>query len=184
MGPVAAIKHLVRDTLRRRHERLGVPKVEYHVPPVDLLDNPGHQIAFPAGVGGIDLLPLGHPQPLGDDLFGGLGGDPTELLGLLLPLPNHGAFFIEKLAEDAYVPRVGVDGHPRLVGLARGPFVGRHQGVGQGVQDGLDRHPSLSLQQFQGFHDLVVNLHQATFPFPGFGAACQRKTVRADRTAP
>ena len=163
------------NPLGGRHQCLGVTQVKDDVAPVDLLHYPGDQVALPSSVGSIDLLPLGYSQPLGDHLLGGLGGDPSEIPGLVLPFSDHRALFIKDLRIDLDVPGFGINGDTRLFRGAGGALVGRDQGVGQRVQDCVHRDPAFALQKLEGLHDLIVDFHERTLPFPGLGVACQRK---------
>ena len=159
LDPVAALQALVGDSFGSGDDRLGVAQVEDRVAVVDLLHDAGDEVTFPSFVDVEDLLPLGLAQTLGDDLLGGLGSDPTEVVGRVLPLASHVAVLVEFLGVDPNVAGIGVDRDPRLFGRSRAALVGADQGVGQGVEDRVHRYPALAFEQLERFHHLKVDLH-------------------------
>ncbi len=186
LHPVAPIETLVRDPLRAGHERLSVPQVQDAVAVVHLLHDAGDQIAFSPFIEVVHLIPLGLAQPLHDDLLGGLRRDAAEVIRGVLPLAHHVAVLVQLLAVHGDLPAIGVDHHPRLLRGAGAALVGRHQSVGEGVEDRVDGDASLALEQLEGLHHLQIHPHRFTFLegfLPGFGARSQRNTVRAHATS-
>ena len=111
------------------------------------------------GVDVEDLLALDVAEPLLDDLFGGLGGDPPEVFGCVLPFAGDVAVLVEILGIDEDVPRVGVDRDAGFFGRPGAPLVGRDQSVGQCIEQHVDRDPALALEQLEGIHDVGIHLH-------------------------
>ena len=160
LDPVAPLQTFEGDPLAAGEDRLGVTQVEDHGTEVDLLDDAGDQVTLPAFVHLVYLLPLRLPQFELHHLFEGLGGDTTEGLpvGGVLPLADDVAVFVQLLGVDLHLPRFGVDGDPGLLGGAGAALVGGHQGVGESVEDLLDRHPPLPGEDLDGLHH-CVQLH-------------------------
>jgi hypothetical protein len=159
LDSVAALESLVRDPLGTGHDRLGIAEVENRVAVVHLLDDAGDEVALAALVDVEDLLALRLSQALGDDLLRGLSGDPSEVVRGVLPLTGDVAVLVEFLGVDTDVATVGVDGDPRLFGSPGAALVGTHQGIGEGIEDGVDRYAPLPLQELEGLHHLKVDLH-------------------------
>ena len=84
-GPVLVA--LVGDLLGLGQQRLHLAQVEQGVAVVGLLDDAGDDVALPPGVLLVLHVPLDLADPLEDDLLGRLGGDPTEVVGGVVPLP-------------------------------------------------------------------------------------------------
>ncbi len=106
-------------------------------------------------------VPLGLADALEDDLLGRLGGDAAEVLGSVVPLPDHVAVLVELLAVDANVTRVGVDGHHRLLGGVRHALVGGHEGVGQGVEQRVDTDALVPGDLLESLEEGEVVFHDA-----------------------
>ena len=82
LDPHPVVVALAVDLLRAGQQGLdAVAELDERVAVVGLLDDPGDQLADAV----LELLehhhPLGLADPLQDDLLGGLGGDPAEVLG-------------------------------------------------------------------------------------------------------
>ena len=101
---------------------------------------------------------LGLPDPLEDDLLGRLGGDATEVVGGVVPLADDVAVLVELLAVDADLARLGIDGDDRLLGRTRPALVGGHEGVGQRVEQRLDRDPLVARDLAEGVEEFEVRL--------------------------
>ena len=114
---------------------------------IRLLHDSGDQVALASLVDLEHLLSLGVTQPLQDDLFGGLRCDAPEITRGVLPLIDDVAVLVELLAVHDDLAGVGVDGHPCLLGGAGSAFVGRHERVGQRVENGVCRHTFFALEK-------------------------------------
>ncbi len=164
---------------------------------------PGHDVAFAPGVLLVLQVPFGLADALEDDLLGRLGGDAAEVLRRVVPLPDDVAVLVELLAVDPDITGVRIDGDHGLLGRVRHALVGRHERVGQGVEQGVDADALVSgdlLQRLQKcepavlvgvFHDAESFIGAEVFteavalgdrPFgrarPCFGAGPQTRTVR------
>ena len=158
------------------------PEVEDGEATIDLLDDPGDEVALPTGIDVEDLLPLDVAKPLLDYLFGSLRGNSPEVFGCVLPLPGDVAVLVEILGVDEDVPGVRVDRDPSFFGRTRASLVGRDQRIGQRIEQHVDRDPALALEQLEGIHDIRIHLHGCLLAWPGLGARSHRKTVRAEST--
>ncbi len=154
---IPPLQALEGDALRPGEDRLGVTQIQDHRAVVDLLHQPGDQVALAALVHLEYVLALGLSQLVLHHLLERLSGDAPESLALggVLPLLDHVAVLVQLLGVDDHLAGVGVDGDPRLLGCTGAPFVGRHQGVGEGVEDGVDSHTPLPGEDLNGLHHRV-----------------------------
>src|SRR5262245_2508965 len=83
---IAGVVALAQDLLAFRQDRLGLSDLEDHVALLDAVHDAAQDLALLAGKLRVDPLSLGVPHLLEDDLLGGLGRDPPEVLGRTLLL--------------------------------------------------------------------------------------------------
>jgi hypothetical protein len=141
LEPGAVLVALVGDLLGLGQQGLDLAQVEQGVAVVGLLDDAGDDVALAPGVLLVLHVALDLADALEDDLLGRLRGDAAEVVRRVVPLADDLAVLVELLAVDADLTRVGVDGDDRLLGRVGTALVGRHQGVGQGVEQRLDGDP-------------------------------------------
>ena len=127
LHPGAVVVALPRHLLRLRQERLdALAEVEQHVARVGLLDDRRDDVALPARILAVGDLALRLPDPLQDDLLGGLGGDAAEVGRRLLPplldqLELAGLLvLLHLLGEHGDVAALAVDLDPRVVPRSNG----------------------------------------------------------------
>ena len=130
----AVLVALVGHLLGLGQQRLDLAQVEQGVAVVGLLDDAGDDVALAPGVLLVLEVALGLADALQDDLLGRLGGDPPEVVGRVVPLPDDVAVLVELLAVDPDLARLGVDRDDRLLGRVGEALVGGDEGVGQGVE--------------------------------------------------
>ena len=181
LDAIPALEALVGDPLGRRHDGFGITKIEDRVAVVRLLHDARDQVAFPAFIDVVDLLTFRVAKSLADDLLRRLCRDPPEVLRGVFPLFNDVPVFVEFLAVDQDLPRVGVD---RDSGFFGGPwcaFVGGDEGVCERVENGVGWDTLLTLEELQRVQQVVV--HRCLFLrllaglcalFPHEHGACRR----------
>ena len=79
--------------------------------------------------------------------------------GRVVPLPDDVAVLVELLAVDPDVAGVGVDGDHGLLGRVGHALVGGHQGVGQGVEQGVDADALVLGDLLQGVEEGEAVFH-------------------------
>ena len=177
-----AVVVLVGHLLGLGQQGLHPAQVEEGVALVLLLDDPGDDVALAPGVLLVLDVALRLADALEDDLLGRLGGDAPEVLGRVLPLTDDVAVLVELLGVDVHLPAVGVDGDDRFLRRVGHALVGRDQGVGESVEEGVHGDALLALEDLQGLHQLEVRGHQWAFALclalPR-SAGSHTKTVRA-----
>ena len=170
----AVLVALVGDLLGLGQEGLDLAEVEQRVAVVGLLDDAGDDVALSAGVLLVLLVALGLPDALAHHLLGGLGGDAAEggLVLLDLELLAHGlAVLVELLGPDVVLAGVGIDVDPAVLPGTGHALVGRLEGVGERLEQRLDRDaPELRDLLHRVEHVGVVGSHEvvAFFVFCGF----------------
>ena len=149
---------LVGDLLGLGQQRLDLAQVEQRVPVVGLLDDAGHDVTLAPCVLLVLEVAFHFPDALEDDLLGRLGRDAAEVVRRVVPFADDVAVLVELLAVDADLTRVGVDRDDRLLGGVGTPLVGGDQGIGQGVEQRLDRDPLVACDLAEGIEELEVRL--------------------------
>ena len=156
LQPGAVLVALVGNLLGLGQQRLDPAQVEQRVALVVLLDDAGDDVALAAGVLLVLHVPLGLADALEDHLLGRLGGDATEVVGGVLPLPHDVAVLVELLGVDVDLAGVGVDRDDGLLGGLGHALVGGDQGVGQSLEEGVDGDALLPLDDLEGLHELEI----------------------------
>ncbi len=147
---------LVGNLFRLGQQSLHLAEVEQGVAVIALLDDPRHDVALAPGVLLVLAVALGLADALEDHLTGGLGGDAPEVVGSVVPLARHVALVVELLAVDADLTRIRVDGDHSLFGSLRETLVGRHEGVRERVEQGVDRDPLLHGDLLQRLEEVEI----------------------------
>ena len=137
---------LVGDLLGLGQQRLDLAQVEQGVAVVGLLHDAGDDVALAPGVLLVLHVALDLADALQDHLLGGLRGDAPEVVRRVVQLADNLALLVELLPVDTDLARVGVDGDHGLLGHVGAALVGRHDRVGQGVEQRLDRDPLVTAQ--------------------------------------
>src|SRR5262249_10503175 len=83
-GAIALAGHLLAD----REHRLGAPEVDDDVASLEAAHDAGDQLAAAILILVEDVLALGLPHALDDDLLGGLRGDTTEMLDRIVQVEH------------------------------------------------------------------------------------------------
>ena len=188
----AVLVALVGHLLRLGQQRLHLAEIEQRVAVVGLLDDPGDDVALAAGVLLVLHLALRLADALEDDLLGRLGGDAAEVGRGVVPLADDPAVLVEFLRDHPDLAALGVDLDERLLGGVGHPLVGRHERVGQSLEQDLEVDPLLPFDDPEGLHQLEVHPDLSLrgrslatrFAGPvGLGAGPHSNTVRAEAIA-
>ena len=163
LQPGVVLVVLEGDLLGLRQQGLDLAQVEQGVAVVALLDDAGDDVAFAAGVLLVLEVALRFADALEDDLLGGLGSDPPEVLWRVVPLAHDVAFFVQLLAVDTDLARVRLDRDNGFFCRARHALVSGHERVGQSVQQKVDADPLFFGDLLQGVQEREGVLHRAAF---------------------
>ncbi len=149
-NPLAVVVGLAGHLLVERQRRLDLAQVHSDdaafVALAVRLDDAGDDVALLAGVLPVVHLVGGLPQPLEDDLLGGLGGYAAEALGGVVPLGDDLVLVVEHRHENGGVARGAVDDHTgALIGAGR-VLVGGQQRRFDRAEDCLERDIALAFQ--------------------------------------
>ena len=156
LQPGAGLGPLEGHLLGLGQQRLDLAQVEQGVAVVELLDDAGDDVALAVGVLLELAVPLDLADALGQHLAEGLGGDAAHVVGRVVAPVDQLAELVDVVGEDADVHRLGVDLDLGLVGGVRTALVGRDQGVGQDLQQGVDRDAAVGGQHPDRFHHVDV----------------------------
>ncbi len=127
-------------------QRLDLAQVEQRVAVVELLHDPGDDVALAVGVLLELAVPLDLADALGQHLAEGLGGDAAHVVGRVVAPVDQLAELVDVVRVDADVHRLGVDLDLGLVGGIGTALVGRDQGIGQDLEQGVDRDAAVGGQ--------------------------------------
>ena len=156
LEPGAVVVALVGDLLGLGQQRLDLAEVEQRVAVVALLDDPGHDVALATGVLLVLAVALGLTDALQDHLARRLGGDAAEVVGSVVPLAGDVALFVQLLAVHADLAGVRVDRHDGLLGGLREALVGGDEGVGERVEQRVDRDPLLRRDLLERLQEVEI----------------------------
>ena len=192
LQPGVRLGALVGHLLGLGQQGLDLAEVEQRVAAVALLDDAGDDVALAVGVLLELALALGLADALVHHLAERLGGDAAEVARGVVARVDPVAVLVDVVGDDLDVHRVGVDLDLGLVGRVGPALVGRDQGVGQHLQQRLDRDALLGGEEPDGLCHVDVAHAPAAFrcvlvlgaPLPGLGAASQTNTVRARSMSP
>ena len=149
---------LIGDLLGLGQQRLDLAQVKEGVAVIGLLHDAGDDVTLTACVLLVLEVALDLADALEDDLLGCLSSDPSEVVRGVVPLADDIAVFVELLAVDTDLPGIGVDGDHRLLGRVRHALVRSHQGVGEGIEQRLDRDPLVPRDLAECVEELEIRL--------------------------
>ncbi|GBE25899.1 hypothetical protein BMS3Bbin02_02190 [bacterium BMS3Bbin02] len=158
LDAIVALKTLVGDALRRRHDGLGVAEIENREPVVRLLHDPGYKIALTTIVEIKNLLAFCVPKALLDDLLRRLCGNASEIIGGVFPLADDDTILIKFLTIYRHDTRVGINRDAGFLGSAGRSFVSTHQSVGERVKNGVGRDALIAGQELKCVHHIVIHV--------------------------
>ena len=153
----AVVVAVAGDLLGLRQQRLDPAEVEQRVAGVGLLDDPGDDVAFAAGVLLVLHLALGLADALQDHLLRRLRGDAAEVGGRVVPLPNDVAVFVELLRDHADLAGLDVDLDERFLGGVGHALVRGDERVRQRLEHDLFRDALLDGERRQRFEHLGIS---------------------------
>ena len=192
LEPGVGLGPLVGHLLGLGQQRLDLAQVEQGVAAVALLDDAGDDVALAVGVLLELALALGLADALVHHLAEGLRGDAPEVARGVVAGVDPVALLVDVVGDDADVHGVRVDLDLGLVGRTGTALVGRHQGVGQHLEQRLDRDALLGGEEPDRFGHVDV-AHDDCLPVrAGAGggllgatfAGLRRRLPEEDRAGP